>query len=136
MNLTLSHCFITVRDQEEALGFYRDSGPRGPKRRANKADAMAHRCAPVSAGWGRASLETPAGRPGNIDELAQVMAAGSLTAAIFACDERCALREGDRGWRRGGAGADGGAVRVRDCAVRDPSKNMVRFSQPLDAGGR
>ncbi len=139
MNLTLSHCFITVRDQEEALGFYRDVVGLEVRSDVQIGPMRWLTVAPPSQPDGvELSLETPAGRPGNIDELAQVMAAGSLTAAIFACDDCDALFE-----KAVAAGAEvvqepmeEPYVGVRDCAVRDPSKNMVRFSQPLDAGGR
>lgn len=60
------------------------------------------------------------------------MAEGSLTAAIFETDD-C-----DAAFARA---VDAGAPVVqepwdqpyglRDCGVRDPSGNMVRFSQPL-----
>jgi predicted enzyme related to lactoylglutathione lyase len=138
MNIRLSHCFITVRDQEEALAFYRDvvglevrsDVQLGPMRWLTVA-------APAQPEGVELALETPVGRPGNIDALTQVMAAGSLTAAIFASDDCDALFA-----KAVAAGAEvvqeprDQPYGVRDCAVRDPSKNMVRFSQPLGARGR
>ena len=135
MSVTLSHCFITVRDQEEALAFYcdvvglevRNDVQIGPMRWLTVAP-------PSQPGGVELSLETPAGRPGSIDALTQVMAAGSLTAAIFFSDDCDALFE-----KAVAAGAEvvqepmDQPYGVRDCAVRDPSKNMVRFSQPLAA---
>jgi predicted enzyme related to lactoylglutathione lyase len=135
MNLTLSHCFITVRDQEEALGFYRDVLGLEVRSDMQLGSMRWLTVAPPSQPDGvELSLETPAGRPGNIDTLTQVMAAGSLTAAIFASDDCDALFEK-------AVAADAEVVQepmdqphgVRDGAVRDPSKNMVRFSQPLRA---
>jgi catechol 2,3-dioxygenase-like lactoylglutathione lyase family enzyme len=129
----LSHCFITVRDQDEALVFYRDlvglevraDLPIGSMRWLTVA-------APGEPDGTEISLETPEGRPGDEAALSRVMAAGSLTAAIFQtadCDlvfdalsrAGCPVIQPPTDQRYG----------VRDCAVRDPSGNMVRFSQPL-----
>jgi predicted enzyme related to lactoylglutathione lyase len=135
MNLTLSHCFITVRDQEEALAFYRDVVGLEVRRDVRIGPMRWLTVAPPSQLGGiELSLETPEGRPGNADALAQVMADGSLTAAIFASDDCDALFK-----KAVAAGAEvvqepkDQPYGVRDCAVRDPSKNMVRFSQPLRA---
>jgi predicted enzyme related to lactoylglutathione lyase len=138
MNLTLSHCFITVRDQEEALAFYRDVVGLEVRSDVQMGPMRWLTVAPPSQPDGvELSLETPDGRPGDIAALAQVMADGALTAAIFACDDCDALFE-----KAVAAGADvvqepkDQPYGVRDCAVRDPSKNMVRFSQPLSARPR
>ncbi len=135
MNVRLSHCFITVRDQEEALAFYRDVVGLEIRSDVQLGPMRWLTVAPPSQPDGvELSLETPAGRPGNIDALEQVMADGSLTAAIFASDDCDALFE-----KAVAAGAEvvqepmDQPYGVRDCAVRDPSKNMVRFSQPLGA---
>ncbi len=136
MNLTLSHCFVTVRDQDEALAFYRDV--LGLKVRADvEIGSMRWLTvgAPSQADGVEVSLETPAGRPGDVGTLERVVAAGSLTAAIFHTDDCDATFE-----RARGAGAPivqqptDQPYGVRDCAVRDPSGNMVRFAQPLTAG--
>ncbi len=138
MNLTLSHCFVTVRDQEEALAFYRDVVGLEVRNDVQLGEMRwLTLTAPSQPDGVELSLETPAGRPGNIDALEQVMAAGSLTAAIFASDDCDALFE-----KAVAAGAEivqepkDQSYGVRDCAVRDPSKNMVRFSQPLGARGQ
>jgi predicted enzyme related to lactoylglutathione lyase len=135
MPVTLSHCFITVRDQEEALAFYCDVVGLEVRSDVRLGSMRWLTVAPPSQPDGvELSLETPAGRPGNIDALAQVMADGSLTAAIFASDDCDALFE-----KAVAAGAEvvqepmDQPYGVRDCAVRDPSQNMVRFSQPLAA---
>ena len=87
---------------------------------------------PSQSGGVELSLETPSGRPGEPGALAKVMSAGSLTAAIFQTDDCDAIFKK--------AVASGAEVvqepkdqpyGVRDCGVRDPSKNMVRFAQPL-----
>jgi uncharacterized glyoxalase superfamily protein PhnB len=84
MNLTLSHCFITVRDQEEALAFYRDVV--GLEVRSDDCDGLFEKAVAAGADVVQEPKDQPYG--------------------------------------------------VRDCAVRDPSKNMVRFSQPLSARPR
>jgi len=133
MNLKLTHCFITMRNQDEALAFYCDVV--GLEVRTDVAIGSARwlTVAPPSQPDGvELSLETPDGRPGDPGALAGVMAAGSLTAAILRTDDCDALFA-----RAVGAGADvvqaprDQPYGVHDCAVRDPSKNMVRFSQPL-----
>jgi catechol 2,3-dioxygenase-like lactoylglutathione lyase family enzyme len=135
MTVKLSHCFITVHDQDEALTFYRDllglqvsqDVPIGSMRWLTVA-APSER-APVEI-----SLETPEGRPGDVQALERVVAAGSLTAAVFETDDCDAIFD-----RARSAGAEvvqeplDQPYGVRDCAVRDPSGNMVRFSQPLVA---
>lgn len=76
------------------------------------------------------SLETPDGRPGDLDALRSVVAAGSLTAAIFSVDAVDDLFD-----QLVAAGAPvvqeplDQPYGVRDCAVRDPSGNMVRLAQ-------
>ena len=87
----ISHCFITVHDQDEALAFYRDlvglevraDLPIGSMRWLTVA-------APGEPDGIEISLETPEGRSGDEAALSRVMAAGSLTAAIFQtadCDQ-------------------------------------------------
>jgi predicted enzyme related to lactoylglutathione lyase len=133
MDLKLSHCFITVRDQDEALAFYRDVLGLRVRTDVNIGSMRWLTVGSASDPDGvEISLETPDGRPGDPAALAQVMSAGSLTAAIFQtddCDEAFA--------KAVAAGAEvvqepkDQPYGVRDCGVRDPSKNMVRISQPL-----
>lgn len=133
MDLSLSHCFITVRDQDEALGFYRDVLGLAVRTDVRIGSMRSLTIGSADRPDGvEIALETPDGRPGRPGALAEVMAEGSLTAAIFAtadCDGVFAA-----------AVAAGAPVvqepkdqpyGVRDCAVRDPSRNMVRFAQPL-----
>ena len=131
MGPRLSHCFVTVHDQEAALAFYRDVLGL-TVRQDHRIGSM--RWLTVSAGDGgtEIALETPEGRPGSVAALSEVIAAGSLTAAILETDDVDAL------FAR--AVASGAPVvqepkdqpyGVRDCAVRDPSQNMVRLAQPL-----
>ncbi len=137
MTLTLSHAFITVHDLDEALAFYRDVVGLEVRDDIQMGSMRWLTVAPPAQPNGPVlSLETPDGRPGDLDALRSVMAAGSLTAAIFETDDCEAL------FRR--AVASGAPIvqeptdqpyGARDCAVRDPSMNMVRFAQPVDRGG-
>jgi predicted enzyme related to lactoylglutathione lyase len=133
MTLKLSHCFVTVHDQQQALAFYRDV--LGLEVRTDTTIGSMRWltvASPSQPDGVQLALETPDGRPGDPDALAQVMAAGSLTAAIFETGDCDALFA-----KAVAAGADvvqepkDQPYGVRDCAVRDPSKNMVRFAQRL-----
>jgi predicted enzyme related to lactoylglutathione lyase len=133
MDLKLSHCFITVHDQDEALAFYR--GVLGLEVRSDRAIGSMRWLtvgSPGEPGGAEIALETPDGRPGDVQVLSDVISAGSLTGAIFETRDCDALFA-----KAVAAGADvvqepkDQPYGVRDCAVRDPSKNMVRFSQPL-----
>jgi catechol 2,3-dioxygenase-like lactoylglutathione lyase family enzyme len=137
VSISLSHCFITVRDQDEALAFYRDvlglrvrsDVPIGSMRWLTVVS-------PSEPGGVEISLETPAGRPGDGQALSAVVAAGSLTAAIFEVEDCDAIFA--RAREAGAAVVQEPADRpygVRDSAVRDPSGNMVRFAQPLGDRG-
>lgn len=136
MDLTLSHMFIEVDDQDKALAFYRDvlglelrlDVPMeefrwltvGPKAQPDLQIVLS---------------EVGMGRPADKDTLAGLLAKGSLSSVIFATDDVDALFEKVRA-----AGAEvmqepvDQAYGVRDCAFRDPSGNQIRFSQPINAG--
>lgn len=135
MALKFSHCFITVHDQDEALAFYRDLVGLEVRTDIPIGSMRWLTVAPPSQPDGvEISLETPEGRPGDIGALEKVIADGSLTAAIFETDDCDGMFEKARE-----AGApvvqepSDQPYGVRDCAVRDPSGNMVRFAQPLAA---
>ena len=131
MDLTLTHCFITVRDLDEALTFYRDTLGLEVRTDVHIGDfrwlTIATKGSPVEI-----SLETPDGRSGNVETIAGVIANGGIPAVILGttnCDATFATLQ-----------ASGSRIiqeptdqpyGVRDCAVRDPSGNMVRIAQPL-----
>lgn len=134
MDVKLSHCFVTVHDQEEALAFYRDV--LGLEVRADVAIGPMRWLTVGSMsqpGGTELSLETPEGRPGDVEALRDVFAAGSLTAAIVETTDCDALFA-----KAVAVGAEvvqkpkDQPYGVRDCAVRDPSRNMVRIAQPLE----
>jgi predicted enzyme related to lactoylglutathione lyase len=131
MSLTLSHCFVTVHDQDAALAFYRDVLGLKVRHDMRVGSMRWLTVAAQAEGGTEIALETPEGRAGAVTALSDVVAAGSLTAAILETDDVDALFAK--------AVASGAAVvqepkdqpyGVRDCAVRDPSQNMVRFAQP------
>jgi predicted enzyme related to lactoylglutathione lyase len=134
MDLTLSHCFITVDDQDKALGFYRDA--LGLEVRA---DAPLHTfrwltIGPPSQPGVEIVLATPDMGHGPADEeaLRTLLAKGALNAVLFTTDDCDATFERIR--------ATGAEVLqepidqpygVRDCAFRDPSGNQVRIGTPI-----
>jgi catechol 2,3-dioxygenase-like lactoylglutathione lyase family enzyme len=139
MTVSLSHCFLIVHDYDAALTFYRDvlglevrtdvtfeenrwltlAGPGDPE---------------VEIG-----LEIPGYFPHTSPEdrqaTADLLAKGLLPGIIFRTDDCDKTFEKVRA-----SGADviqepiDQPYGVRDCAFRDPSGNMVRFSQ--HAGGQ
>jgi catechol 2,3-dioxygenase-like lactoylglutathione lyase family enzyme len=134
MNLSLSHCFVTVHDQDEALTFYRDV--IGLELR-NDVPFEGFRWVTVSPPAQpdlEIVLETPnMGRPARAREaLEQLMGQGALSGVLFRTDDVDATFEKIR--------ASGAEVLqepidqpygVRDCAFRDPSGNQIRISSSL-----
>jgi predicted enzyme related to lactoylglutathione lyase len=131
MNLTLQHTYLEVDDHEASLTFYRDVLDLevrndvkmefgrwltvGPKDQPELGIVLA------SVGVGRP--------PEDAQALRSLLAKGSLAGLVFATNDVDALFETVR--------ASGAEVMqepmdqpygVRDCAFRDPSGNMVRFS--------
>jgi predicted enzyme related to lactoylglutathione lyase len=134
MELKVSHCFIAVHDHEEALAFYRDV--LGLEVRDDVED-KGRRWETVGA---RAQpdvnlvLELPAANsnasPDEKQAMSKLLANGMLGAVIFAIDDCDATfehlcRAGIEVLQEPMDQGDG----VRDCAFRDPSGNIVRFSQ-------
>jgi catechol 2,3-dioxygenase-like lactoylglutathione lyase family enzyme len=132
MNISISQCFITVNDPDEAIVFYRDA--LGLLLR-NDVSSGGFRWVTLS------SAEQPevevvleqahAGRPAQDgDSLLALVTKGSLHGAIFRTDDLDATFEKIR--------ASGAEVLqepidqpwgARDCAFRDPSGNLVRIKQ-------
>jgi catechol 2,3-dioxygenase-like lactoylglutathione lyase family enzyme len=134
MELKMSHTFITVDDQDKALGFYRDAlglvvtadAPLGEFRWLT-VSAPAQRGVEIvlaTPGMGHGTDDTAA--------LTALLAKGALNGVIFQTDNCDAAFERIR--------ATGAEVLqepinqpygVRDCAFRGPSGNPVRISAPL-----
>jgi catechol 2,3-dioxygenase-like lactoylglutathione lyase family enzyme len=132
MNPTLSTCFVQVHDPDLALTFYRDGLGLEVRNDVAKGDFR----------WitvGSASQPDVAivltnyvnGGPGDDDALAALLAKGALNGVHFHSDDLDATFEKLR--------ASGAEIveepkdqpwGVRDCAVRDPSGNLIRIDQP------
>jgi catechol 2,3-dioxygenase-like lactoylglutathione lyase family enzyme len=132
MNLTLSHCFVLVHDPDLALAFYRDTLGLELRNDVAKGD---FRWITVGAASqpGVAIVLTNYlnGGPADHDALAGLVAKGALNGVHFHTDDLDASFEKLR--------ASGAEIvqeptdqpwGTRDCAVRDPSGNLVRIDQP------
>lgn len=132
MNLTLSQCFVLVDDPDRALAFYRDELGLELRNDVARGD---FRWITVGAG---AQPDVAIvltnylnGSPADADALAALVAKGALNGVHFHTDDLDATFE-----RLSGSGAE--IVQeptdqpwgTRDCAVRDPSGNLVRIDQP------
>jgi catechol 2,3-dioxygenase-like lactoylglutathione lyase family enzyme len=129
MNLTLSQCFVLVHDPELALGFYRDTLGLRLRNDVAKEDFR----------WitvGAASQPEVAivitnylnGSPADRDALAGLIAKGALNGVHFHCDDLDATF--DKLVASGAEIVQEPAEQpwgTRDCAVRDPSGNLVRI---------
>ena len=132
MNLTLSTCFVIVHDPDQALGFYRDT--LGLELR-NDVSKESFRWITV----GAAAQPDVAvvltnylnGSPADGEAVAALVAKGALNGVHFHSDDLDATFD-----KLVAAGAE--VVQepmeqpwgTRDCAVRDPSGNMIRIDQP------
>jgi catechol 2,3-dioxygenase-like lactoylglutathione lyase family enzyme len=132
MNLTLSTCFVLVDDPDVALAFYRDTLGLELRNDVARED---FRWITVGAASqpGVAIVLTNYlnGSPADGDALAALLAKGALNGVHFHTDDL------DDTFEKLQA-ADAEIVQepteqpwgTRDCAVRDPSGNMVRIDQP------
>ncbi|WP_203980411.1 VOC family protein [Planotetraspora silvatica] len=139
MNLKLSSCTLAVHDLDEALGFYRDvlgfevrDDVEGEETRwmsvglPSQPDVQLILQSPGA---------NPGASPGDRQAMEELMADGLLGHLVFGTDDCDAAFQHIEA-----AGAevmqepinqpDG----VRDCAFRDPSGNMLRFTQPRQTG--
>jgi catechol 2,3-dioxygenase-like lactoylglutathione lyase family enzyme len=132
MNLTLSTCFVIVHDPDLALGFYRDTLGLELRNDVSKGD---FRWITVGAASqpGVAIVLTNYlnGGPADNEAIAALVAKGGLNGVHFHTDDLDATFD-----KLVGAAAE--IVQeptdqpwgTRDCAVRDPSGNMIRIDQP------
>jgi catechol 2,3-dioxygenase-like lactoylglutathione lyase family enzyme len=132
MNLTLSTCFVLVHDPDVALGFYRDT--LGLELRNDVAREQFRWITVGAAAQPGVSIVLTNylnGSPADRDALESLLAKGALNGIHFHTDDLDATFEKLRA-----AGVE--IVQeptdqpwgTRDCAVRDPSGNMVRIDQP------
>src|ERR1700674_1864122 len=138
VDLKLRNCFIAVHDHDEALAFYRDllglevrldvkyEGMRwttvGPKGQPDVNIVL------------KPPLADPNASPAYRRVMKEMLAIGLLRGVIFSTEDCDATFEHIR--------TGGGEVLqeplaqpygVRDCAFRDPSGNLIRFSQSENA---
>ncbi len=135
MDLNLSRCFVQVHDPDLALAFYRDA--LGLELRQDVAQE-GFRWVTVGAasqpGVAIVLTNYQCGSPADGDALAALVAKGALNGVHFSTDDLEATFDKVRA-----LGAD--VVQepteqpwgTRDCAVRDPSGNLVRIDQPPGA---
>jgi catechol 2,3-dioxygenase-like lactoylglutathione lyase family enzyme len=132
MNLTLSTCFVLVHDPEVALAFYRDT--LGLELRNDVARENFRWITVGAADQPDVAIVLTnylAGSPADSDALAALLAKGALNGVHFHTDDL------DATFAKLQA-AEAEIVQepteqfwgTRDCAVRDPSGNMVRIDQP------
>ncbi|MFT4049632.1 MAG: VOC family protein [Solirubrobacterales bacterium] len=132
MNISLSTCFVQVNDPDAALAFYRDDLGLSLQNDVAKGDFR----------WITLSAEAQpsvsivltnfvGGTPDDADTVAQLVAKGAFGGIHFHSDDLDATFEklkasgaevvsepADQPWG------------TRDCALRDPSGNLVRIDQP------
>jgi len=135
MNLTVSHTFITVSNQDQALQFYRDViGLKVVNDVAFDGLRWLSLTPPAQPGVEivlQVPEQYPDISPADRNAMAALVAKGLLAGVIFATDDCDATFEQLRA-----AGAEvlqepiDQPYGVRDCAFRDPAGNMLRCSQP------
>lgn len=133
-SLTLSNCFVTVDDQDAALGFYRDVLGLTVRQDVTVGEFRWLSLTTTT----QPELEITLSRIGSgfpmsdadQEALGDLMAKGHLAALIFQTDDVDAVFEQVR--------AAGGEVLqepadqfygVRDCAFRDPAGNLIRIQE-------
>jgi predicted enzyme related to lactoylglutathione lyase len=131
MNLSLGHCFITVHDHDEALGFYRDALGLEVRNDVAAEGGRWVTLSPPAQPDIEIVLVNPQGgiNPTDADTILTLLTKGSLTGVLFRTDDVDGSFEKVR--------ASGAEVLQepmdqpwgpRDCAFRDPSGNMIRIS--------
>ena len=134
MELKVSHCFIAVHDPAEALAFYHDVLGLEVRNDVTYQGMRWVTVGPRAQPDVNIVLEPPAGGPNASSQdkkaMSQLLANGMLHAVTFATNDCDATFE-----QVCRAGAEvlqepvDQGYGVRDSAFRDPSGNMVRFSQ-------
>ncbi len=132
MDLSLSRCFVQVHDPDVALAFYRDA--LGLELRDDVAQEGFRWITVGAASQPDVAIvltNYQCGSPADGDAIAALVAKGALNGVHFRTDDLEATFETVR--------ASGAEIvqepieqpwGTRDCAVRDPSGNMVRIDQP------
>lgn len=139
MELTLSRCFVQVHDPDLALAFYRDA--LGLELRQDVASEGFRWITVGAASQPDVAIvltNYQCGSPADGDAIAALVAKGAMNGVHFHTDDLSATFDKVRA-----CGAE--IVQepaeqpwgARDCAVRDPSGNLVRIDQtPAGATGK
>lgn len=135
MDINLSHCFIAVDDHDKALAFYRDVlglevrddvGFEGMRWITVGSPAQPDVNIVLEP-----PLADPNASPSDKQAMAELLAKGLLRGVLFSTEDCDATFE-----RLSKAGGEvlqeptDQPYGVRDCAFRDPSGNVLRFTQP------
>ncbi len=132
MDLTLSRCFVIVHDPDLSLAFYRDVlGLEVRQDVANEGFRWITVGAPAQPDIAIVLTNYLNGSPADRDAVAGLVAKGALNGVHFQTGDLDGVFEKIRA-----AGAE--IVQepteqpwgVRDCALRDPSGNLIRIDQP------
>jgi catechol 2,3-dioxygenase-like lactoylglutathione lyase family enzyme len=132
MDLTLSRCFVLVHDPDQALAFYRDVlGLDVRNDVANEGFRWITVGSRSQPGVAIVITNYLNGSPADDDAIGALVAKGALPGIHFQTDDLDATFDKVRS-----AGVE--IVQepteqfwgTRDCAVRDPSGNLVRIDQP------
>jgi catechol 2,3-dioxygenase-like lactoylglutathione lyase family enzyme len=132
MDVTVARCFVLVHDPDLALAFYRDV--LGLELRNDVGNEGFRWITVGSASQPDVSIvltNYQCGSPDDGDVIAALLAKGALYGVHFSTDDLDLLFEKVRA-----SGADVVQEPIaqpwgtRDCAVRDPSGNLVRIDQP------
>jgi catechol 2,3-dioxygenase-like lactoylglutathione lyase family enzyme len=131
MNLSLAQCFVIVHDPDQALAFYGDT--LGLELRGDVAKGDFRWITVGGSSQPDVSIVLTNylnGSPADQDAVAELVAKGALNGVHFHADDLDASFEQVRA-----AGAEiveeptDQPWGARDCAVRDPSGNLVRIDQ-------
>jgi catechol 2,3-dioxygenase-like lactoylglutathione lyase family enzyme len=132
MEVTVARCFVLVHDPDLALAFYRDV--LGLELRNDVGNEGFRWLTVGSASQPDVSIvltNYQCGSPSDGDVIAALLAKGALYGVHFSTDDLDLVFEKVRA-----SGADVVQEPIeqpwgtRDCAVRDPSGNLVRIDQP------
>jgi catechol 2,3-dioxygenase-like lactoylglutathione lyase family enzyme len=132
MDLTLSTCFVQVHDPDLALAFYRDTLGLELRNDVGRGDSRWITVgAAAQPGLSIVLTNFVNGSPDDASTVAVLLAKGAMNGVHFSTPDLDAVFEKIRA-----SGADivsepaDQPWGARDCAVRDPSGNLVRIDQP------
>ena len=141
MNVKIRNCFIAVHDHDEALAFYRDllglEVRTDVKYEGMRWTTVGSKDQDVSIVL-EPPLADPNASPADRKAMKELLAKGHLRAVNFSTDDCDATFER---LRAGGAEVLQEPMDMpygaRECAFRDPSGNLIRFSEqkPVTSGG-